>query len=159
MPCPHCEITIIQRSNNESAASAAAYQSGERLFSEYDQKQKYYPYKNEIVHKEIMLVSHVPPEFADRNTLRTQPKRRKSSEPQLARRFVLAIQGEILPDSSMPTLSGTTAGSFLFQRHGLPTLPSMTRGTATHTPTSCSPHAGDGRNWEMAPQEPEGVRP
>ena len=43
MPCPHCKITIIKRSNNESAVSAAAYQSGEKLFSEYDQEQKYYP--------------------------------------------------------------------------------------------------------------------
>lgn len=69
MPCPHCKITIIKRSNNESAVSAAAYQSGEKLFSEYDQEQKYYPYKNEVTHKEIMLPPHVPPEFADRNTL------------------------------------------------------------------------------------------
>ena len=62
MPCPHCKITIIKRSNNESAVSAAAYQSGEKLFSEYDQEQKYYPYKNEVTHKEIML----PPEqYAD----------------------------------------------------------------------------------------------
>ena len=65
MPCPHCKITIIKRSNNESAVSAAAYQRGERLFSEYDQEQKYYPYKNEVTHKEIMLPPHVPPEFAD----------------------------------------------------------------------------------------------
>ena len=33
MPCPHCKITIIKRSSNESAVSAAAYQSGEKLFS------------------------------------------------------------------------------------------------------------------------------
>ena len=52
MPCPHCKITIIKRSNNESAVSAAAYQSGEKLFSEYDQEQKHYPYKNEVTHKE-----------------------------------------------------------------------------------------------------------
>lgn len=58
MPCPHCKITIIKRSNNESAVSAAAYQSGEKLFSEYDQEQKYYPYKNEVTHKEIMLRGH-----------------------------------------------------------------------------------------------------
>ncbi len=67
MPCPHCKITIIKRSNNESAVSAAAYQSGEKLFSEYDQEQKYYPYKNEVTHKEILLPPHAPPEFADRN--------------------------------------------------------------------------------------------
>ena len=96
MPCPHCKITIIKRSNNESAVSAAAYQSGEKLFSEYDQEQKYYPYKNEITHKEIILPPHVPPEFADRNTLwNSAEAQEKQWNSQLARRFVLAIPREI----------------------------------------------------------------
>ena len=68
LPCPHCKITIIKRSNNESAVSAAAYQSGEKLGGGYDQEQKYYPYKNEVTHKEILLPPHAPPELADRNT-------------------------------------------------------------------------------------------
>ena len=55
MPCPHHDIKIVQRSNRQSAVAAAAYQSGERLFSEYDQKQKYYAEKRGIVHTEIML--------------------------------------------------------------------------------------------------------
>ena len=59
MPCPHHDIKIIQRSNHQSAVASAAYQSGERLFSEYDQKQKYYSHKSEIVHTEIML----PPQY------------------------------------------------------------------------------------------------
>ncbi len=29
MPCPHNEITIVQRSQRQSAVAAAAYQSGE----------------------------------------------------------------------------------------------------------------------------------
>ena len=41
-PCPHFDVKIIQRSKRQSAVASAAYQSGERLFSEYDQKQKYY---------------------------------------------------------------------------------------------------------------------
>ena len=36
MPCPHFNITITQRSKNQSAVAGAAYQSGETLFSEYD---------------------------------------------------------------------------------------------------------------------------
>ena len=98
MPCPHCKITIIKRSNNESAVSAAAYQSGEKLFSEYDQEQKYYPYKNEVTHKEIMLPPHAPPEYADRNTLwNSAEAQEKQWNSQLARRFVLAIPREIPP--------------------------------------------------------------
>ena len=38
MPCPHNEITIVQRSQQQSAVAAAAYQSGEKLFCEYDQE-------------------------------------------------------------------------------------------------------------------------
>ena len=99
MPCPHCKITIIKRSKKESAVSAAAYQSGEKLFSEYDQEQKYYPYKNEVTHKEIMLPPHVPPEFADRNTLwNSAEAQEKQWNFQLARRFVLAISREIPPE-------------------------------------------------------------
>lgn len=54
MACPHHDIKIVQRSNRHSAVAAAAYQSGERLFSEYDQY-KYFALsinKNNIV-KEI----------------------------------------------------------------------------------------------------------
>ena len=48
MPCPHNEITIVQRSQRQSAVAAAAYQSGEKLFCEYDQQVKHYPEKREI---------------------------------------------------------------------------------------------------------------
>ena len=41
MPCPHNEITIVQRSHRQSAVAAAAYQSGEKLFCEYDQQVKH----------------------------------------------------------------------------------------------------------------------
>ena len=50
MPCPHNEITIVQRSQRQSAVAAAAYQSGEKLFCEYDQQVKHYPEKRGIVH-------------------------------------------------------------------------------------------------------------
>ena len=91
-PCPHFDLKIVQRSKRQSAVAAAAYQSGERLFSEYDQKQKYYSHKSEIVHTEIMLPPHAPPEYADRNTLWNAAEAiEKQWNSQLARRLVLAI--------------------------------------------------------------------
>ena len=99
MPCPHHDIKIIQRSNHQSAVASAAYQSGERLFSEYDQKQKYYSHKSEIVHTEIMLPPHAPPAYADRNTLWNAAEAvEKQWNSQLARRWVLTIPREIPPD-------------------------------------------------------------
>ena len=68
MPCPHNEITIVQRSQRQSAVAAAAYQSGEKLFCEYDQQVKHYPEKRGIVHNEILLPANAPQEYADRNT-------------------------------------------------------------------------------------------
>ena len=81
MLCPHHDIKIVQRSNRQSAVAAAAYQSGERLFSEYDQKQKYYAEKRGIVHTEIMLPPHAPPEYAPSPAAAaTRPGRRPSPD-------------------------------------------------------------------------------
>ena len=97
-PCPHFDLKIVQRSKRQSAVAAAAYQSGERLFSEYDQKQKYYSHKSEVVHTEIMLPPHAPPEYADRNTLWNAAEAiEKQWNSQLARRLVLAIPRDIPP--------------------------------------------------------------
>ena len=71
MPCPHNEITIVQRSQRQSAVAAAAYQSGEKLFCEYDQQVKHYPEKRGIVHNEILLPANAPRSYADRNTVAT----------------------------------------------------------------------------------------
>ena len=96
MPCPHNEITIVQRSQRQSAVAAAAYQSGEKLFCEYDQQVKHYPEKRGIVHNEILLPANAPPEYADRNTLWNAAEAvEKQWNSQLARRIVLAIPREI----------------------------------------------------------------
>lgn len=69
MPVPHFNIKITQRSKGNSAVAGAAYQAGEKLFSEYDQKTKNYTCKKEVVYTEIMLPPNAPPEYADRATL------------------------------------------------------------------------------------------
>lgn len=99
MPCPHFDIKIVQRSSSQSAIASAAYQSGKRLFSEYDQKQKYYSHKSEIVHMEILLPPHAPPEYADRSTLWNAAEAvEKQWNSQLARRLIIAIPRELPPE-------------------------------------------------------------
>ena len=96
MPNPHFNISIIQRSRGQSAVAGAAYQSGDRLFSEYDQKYKDYSRKQGIVYTEIMLPSNAPPEFADRETLWNAAEEiEKQWNSQLARRLVLALPREV----------------------------------------------------------------
>ena len=99
MPCPHNEISIVQRSQQQSAVAAAAYQSGEKLFCEYDQEVKHYPEKRGIVHNEILLPANAPQEYADRNTLWNAAEAvEKQWNSQLARRWVLTIPREIPSD-------------------------------------------------------------
>ena len=99
MPCPHNEISIVQRSQRQSAVAAAAYQSGEKLFCEYDQQVKHYPEKRGIVHNEILLPANAPLEYTDRNTLWNAAEAvEKQWNSQLARRWVLSIPREIPPD-------------------------------------------------------------
>ena len=99
MPCPHNEISIVQRSQQQSAVAAAAYQSGEKLFCEYDQEVKHYPEKRGIVHNEILLPANAPQKYADRNTLWNAAEAvEKQWNSQLARRWVLTIPREIPPD-------------------------------------------------------------
>lgn len=96
IPCPHFKITIVKRSQGHSAVAGAAYQSSERLFSEYDQKTKFYNKKKELVHAEIMLPSHAPPGFADRATLWNAVEAVENQwNSQLARRIVLAFPVEV----------------------------------------------------------------
>ena len=99
IPCPHFKITIVKRSQGQSAVAGAAYQSGERLFSEYDQKTKFYNKKKELVHAEIMLPPHAPPGYADRATLWNAVEAVGNQwNSQLARRIVLAFPREVPKD-------------------------------------------------------------
>ena len=93
MPCPHYDISIISR---RQSAVAAAYQSGDSLLSEYDNKRKSYKEKRGIIYTEIMLPSHAPPEFMNRETLwNADEKPEKQWNSQLARRIVLALPREL----------------------------------------------------------------
>ena len=99
MPCPHFSITIAKRSENKSAVAGAAYQSGERLFSEYDRKVKDYTGKKEVVHSEILLPPNAPEEYHDRATLWNAVEKVENQwNSQLGRRMVIAIPKEIPPD-------------------------------------------------------------
>ena len=48
-------VADVYKRQRQSAVAAAAYQSGEKLFCEYDQQEKHYPEKRGIVHNEILL--------------------------------------------------------------------------------------------------------
>ena len=96
MPCPHFDVRIVQRSEGESAVAAAAYQSGEKLYSQYDKKIKTYDEKEGITHTEIMRAPNAPREYADRNTLwNAVEKIEKQKDARLAREINVALPREL----------------------------------------------------------------
>ncbi len=96
MPCPHFSISIVKGSKGQSAVASAAYNSGEKLFSERDMKNKDYSRKKEVAEKEIMLPPHAPPEFMDRERLWNSVEgNEKRFDAQYARKIVAALPREI----------------------------------------------------------------
>ena len=93
MPVPHLNIRIVQRGKGSSAVAGAAYQAGEKLFSEYDQKSKDHCRKQpEVVYTEILLPANAPPEYADRATLwNAAEEAEKQWHAQLARLSLIHI--------------------------------------------------------------------
>ena len=92
----HCPIQIIKRSVGRSAVAATAYRSGEKLTNEWDGRTHDYTHKPGVVHTEIMLPTHAPPEFQDRSTLWNSVEEiEKSSDAQLAREIEVALPVEL----------------------------------------------------------------
>ena len=65
----HLSVTQTKRSAGQSAIASAAYRAGERLYSEYYGEYSDYTRKGGVICSNILLPSHAPPEYADRQTL------------------------------------------------------------------------------------------
>ena len=116
MPCPHNEITIVQRSQRQSAVAAAAYQSGEKLFCEYDQQVKHYPEKRGIVHNEICSRQMPRRSMQTAILYGTPPKWWKSNgTPSLQGGGCLPSPERYRPTSTL-SLSGSFVNSSLFPK-------------------------------------------
>ena len=95
MSAYHFHVTQIKRSKGQSAVACAAYRSGEKLFSDYYGEVSDYTCKRGIVHAEILLPAHAPPEYSDRQTLwNAVEKAEPHPKAQLAYSFDIALQNE-----------------------------------------------------------------
>jgi len=110
----HCPIQIIKRSVGKSAVAAAAYRSGEKLVNEWDGMTHDYTNKGGVVHTEIMLPTHAPPEFADRSTLWNSVEfSEKSSDAQLAREIEVALPVELSPAEQLALVRAFVKDNFV----------------------------------------------
>ena len=91
----HLSVTQTKRSAGQSAIASAAYRAGERLYSEYYGEYSDYTRKGGVICSEILLPSHAPPEYADRQTLwNAVEKAERGKNAQLAYSFDIALQNE-----------------------------------------------------------------
>ena len=75
--------------------ASAAYRAGEKLHSEYYGEISDYTRKGGVLRSEILLPSHAPPEYADRETLwNAVEKAERGKKAQLAYSFDIALQNE-----------------------------------------------------------------
>ena len=87
---------MLQRSKGKSVVGAAAYRSGTKLVNEWDGMPHDYTRKGGVVHSEIMLPAHAPPEFQDRSILWNSVEQiEKSKDSQLAREVEVALPVEL----------------------------------------------------------------
>ena len=91
----HLSVTQTKRSAGQSAIASAAYRTGERLYSEYYGEYSDYTRKGGVICSDILLPSHAPPEYADRQTLwNAVEKAERGKNAQLAYSFDIALQNE-----------------------------------------------------------------
>ena len=134
--CPHYDLDIVGRSKtHRSAVASAAYQSGDKLYDEYQQKQKVYPSRNErIIMTEILLPKNAPPEFTDRNTLWNSAQNvEKRKDAQYARRFVMALPRELSDEENIAFIKQYCQEQFVSQ--------GMVADIAFHHDGDGNPHA------------------
>ena len=75
--------------------AAAAYRAGEKLHSEYYGEDSDYTRKGGVICSEILLPSHAPPEYADREALwNAVENAERGKKAQLAYSFDIALQNE-----------------------------------------------------------------
>lgn len=133
----HFPVKIVKRSKGRSAVEAAAYRSGTKLTNEWDGQTHYYTRKRGVIHTEIMLPPHAPPEFQDRSTLWNSVEQiEKAKDSQLSRDIEVALPRELSREQQLALVRSFLKDNFVdkglcadFALHD--------KGTATPTSMSC----------------------
>lgn len=96
------QAKIIKASNGRSAVAAAAYQAAQKLHDERLGMTFQYRHKEEVVHSEILLPTHAPAAYADRETLwNAVAAKENKANSQVARAFIIAMPKEWTQEESI----------------------------------------------------------
>ena len=136
IPCPHFNITIIARGKvkGNSVMGAAAYQSGDQLYSEYEHEWKSGDHLERIIHKGILLPPNAPEKYRDRATLwNAVDAAEEKSTAQTARRIIMALPKELTQEQNIELIRNYCQASFVDR--------GMIADFAVHDDNEGNPHA------------------
>ena len=110
----HIPVKIVKRSEGRSAVEAAAYRSGTKITNKWDGQTHDYTRKRGVVHTEIMLPLHAPPEFQDRSTLWNSVEQiEKAKDSQLARDIEAALPRELSREQQLALIRSFVQDNFV----------------------------------------------
>ena len=117
-----------------SVMGAAAYQSGDKLYSEYEHEWKSGDHLERIVHKEILLPPNAPERYRDRATLwNAVDAAEEKSTAQTARRIIMALPKELSQEQNIELIRSYCQTSFVDR--------GMIADFAVHDDEEGNPHA------------------
>ena len=117
-----------------SVMGAAAYQSGDKLYSEYEHEWKSGDHLERIVHKEILLPPNAPEKYRDRATLwNAVDAAETKATAQTARRIILALPKELTREQNIELIRNYCQTSFVDR--------GMIADFAVHDDREGNPHA------------------
>ena len=117
-----------------SAVGAAAYQSGDKIYSEYEHEWKSGDHLERIVHKEILLPPNAPKRYRDRATLwNAVDASETKATAQTARRIIMALPKELTQEQNIELIRNYCQTSFVDR--------GMIADFAVHDDNEGNPHA------------------
>ena len=102
IPCPMFSISYIGR-KDQSVMAAAAYNAGEKMYSERDHEWKHPRSSPErAIYREVMLPDNAPREYADSQTLwNAVDAAEKRKDAQTARRMLIVLPKELTYEQNL----------------------------------------------------------
>ena len=117
-----------------SAVGAAAYQSGDKIYSEYEHEWKSGDHLERIIHKEILLPPNAPEKYRDRATLwNAVDASETKTTAQTARRIIMALPKELTQEQNIELIRNYCQTSFVDR--------GMIADFAVHDDEEGNPHA------------------
>ena len=101
----HSHTKIISRNKGRSAVAASAYISGTKMENTWDGVTHDYTRKRHVIYTEVMLPSHAPPEYTDRNLLWNSIEWNETkANAQLARSIEVSLPAELNHEQNIALL-------------------------------------------------------